>query len=223
MHAFLITQSTSEDRFQFTNKLISDRGIEVNHIFKLIKSEEKKSIGIEDTKELKKWIGQISTKPRAALIEEAQLLTIPAQQSLLKVIEEPGDSAIVILTADAEMSLLPTVRSRCKIVRLKSKIEDIKSKIEKDNLFSDFLFDKGASGRILWLYGKLSEFAGKKVSPHQGSIRKETGVSFIEQIIEEEHIKLENPKILDEAAKVHRRLKQNISPMLTLQEFALNI
>lgn len=223
MHAFLITQSTSEDRFQFTNKLIGDRGIEVNHIFKLIKSEEKKSIGIEDTKELKRWMGQVSAKPRAALIEEAQLLTIPAQQSLLKVIEEPGDSTLIILTADSEMSMLPTVKSRCKIVRLKSKIEDIKSKIEKDNFFSDFLFDKGASGRILWLYGKLSEFAGKRISPHQGSIGREMGMGFIEQIIEEEHIKLENPKILNEAAKAHQRLKQNISPTLVLQEFILNI
>lgn len=236
MHAFLITQSTPEKRLDKADELIRERNVDSKNRFLLVKDPEKKSIGIEDTKELKRWMGQVSTKPRAALIGEAQLLTVPAQQSLLKTLEEPGGSAIVILTADSEMSLLPTVRSRCKIIRLKSKIENIKSKIENDNLFSDFPFDKRAGEKILWLYRELSEYAGKKMSPHQGSIGRETGIGFIEKLIEEINNQLlvnsyqgnqkehqNQAKILDEAAKAYQRLKQNISPMLVLQEFVLRI
>lgn len=244
MHAFLITQSTSENRLQYANKLIGDRGVNVNHIFRLVRSEEKKSIGIEDTTELKRWMGQVSTKPRVALIEEAQLLTVPAQQSLLKVIEEPEDSILIILTADSEMSLLPTVRSRCKIIRLR--IEKKASSVilrsesasdeESSEAFEDFPLEKKTGEKILWLYGKLSEYAGKRVSPHQGSIGREIGIGFVEKIIGEisdqslvnsyQGRREENQnrgKILNEAAKAHQKLKQNISSMLVLQEFVLRI
>ena len=123
------------------------------------------------------------------------------------------------------MSLLPTVRSRCKIIRLgPDKRQDGKA-----DIMNDFPFDKRAGERILWLYGKLSGLAGKKLSPYWGSIGRETGLGFIEKVIEEIRNEpsfaqaLRKGRILDEAAKAHQRLKQNINPMLVLQEFVLNM
>jgi len=56
---------------------------------------------------------------------EAEKLTLPAQNSLLKTLEEPPKSSLIILLASHSANLLPTIISRVKITRLpaKSQIE----------------------------------------------------------------------------------------------------
>lgn len=49
----------------------------------------------------------------------ADQLTLPAQNALLKTLEEPAASVRIILTAPAAQSLLPTVVSRCRPVPLR--------------------------------------------------------------------------------------------------------
>jgi DNA polymerase-3 subunit delta' len=50
---------------------------------------------------------------KVAIIEEAGQLNPSAQNALLKILEEPPPMTVLILLADAEERLLPTVRSRC--------------------------------------------------------------------------------------------------------------
>lgn len=55
---------------------------------------------------------------RVAIIERADRLTDDAQSALLKTLEEPPAGVTIVLCADREDRLLPTVRSRCVRVRL---------------------------------------------------------------------------------------------------------
>ncbi len=55
---------------------------------------------------------------RVALIERADRLNEDAQSALLKTLEEPPAGVTIVLCADREDQLLPTVRSRCIRVRL---------------------------------------------------------------------------------------------------------
>lgn len=55
---------------------------------------------------------------RVAIIERADRLTDDAQTALLKTLEEPPAGVTIILCADDEDRLLPTVRSRCARLRL---------------------------------------------------------------------------------------------------------
>ena len=55
---------------------------------------------------------------RVAVIERADRLTDDAQTALLKTLEEPPAGVTIILCADDEDRLLPTVRSRCARLRL---------------------------------------------------------------------------------------------------------
>jgi DNA polymerase-3 subunit delta' len=55
---------------------------------------------------------------RVAIVEQAQRLNDDAQNALLKVLEEPPSGVTIVLCADDEECLLPTVRSRCARVRL---------------------------------------------------------------------------------------------------------
>ena len=55
---------------------------------------------------------------RVAIIESAQRMNEDAQAALLKTLEEPPTGATIVLCADTEEPLLPTIRSRCARIRL---------------------------------------------------------------------------------------------------------
>ena len=55
---------------------------------------------------------------RVAILERADRLSEDAQTALLKTLEEPPAGVTIILCADDEDRLLPTVRSRCVRIRL---------------------------------------------------------------------------------------------------------
>jgi DNA polymerase III subunit delta' len=55
---------------------------------------------------------------QVAVIAEADKMTIPATNALLKLLEEPPDTLFLILTASQANSLLPTILSRCQEIRL---------------------------------------------------------------------------------------------------------
>jgi DNA polymerase III delta' subunit len=72
---------------------------------------------------VKDLIGELQLMPveggaRVAIIEAADRMNEDAQSALLKTLEEPPAGVTIILCADAEARLLPTVRSRCFRVRL---------------------------------------------------------------------------------------------------------
>jgi DNA polymerase-3 subunit delta' len=68
-------------------------------------------------------IGELSLLPveggaRVAVVEGAHRMNEDAQAALLKTLEEPPAGVTLILCADAEEPLLPTIRSRCARLRL---------------------------------------------------------------------------------------------------------
>lgn len=55
---------------------------------------------------------------KRAIIAEAQTMTIEAQNAALKTLEEPPQGTKLILTSPSEELLLPTIVSRCQLLRL---------------------------------------------------------------------------------------------------------
>jgi len=51
------------------------------------------------------------------VIEQADLMTAPAQNALLKTLEAPAGRTLIILLSDDPETLLATIRSRCQVVR----------------------------------------------------------------------------------------------------------
>jgi DNA polymerase III subunit delta' len=58
-------------------------------------------------------------KTRVVLIADAQRLNLAAGNALLKVLEEPPENTVWILTAPQTADVLPTIASRCRHVRFK--------------------------------------------------------------------------------------------------------
>lgn len=99
---------------------------------------EGKAISIEAVRDLEHFLSlRVPSKQkisRAIIIEDAHLLTLQAQNALLKTLEEPPTGTIIFLTARSEASLLPTIRSRSQLLQL----------IRPDvSLLQDFFFSQG--------------------------------------------------------------------------------
>ncbi|MFR5131726.1 MAG: ATP-binding protein [Terrisporobacter sp.] len=56
-------------------------------------------------------------KYKIYIIDKAEKMTVEAQNALLKTLEEPPEYAIIILVTNNKEGLLPTIRSRCEIVK----------------------------------------------------------------------------------------------------------
>jgi DNA polymerase-3 subunit delta' len=54
---------------------------------------------------------------RVAVVSEAHLLNLSAGNALLKILEEPPNRTLLILTTTQRSDVLPTVSSRCQIIR----------------------------------------------------------------------------------------------------------
>ncbi len=83
------------------------------------------SIGIEDIKNIQKkiFLMPIKSQMKAVIIEDAQMLTVQAQNSLLKVLEEPPDRTVIILSSDSSDVFIPTITSRCSVILLDKEIQ----------------------------------------------------------------------------------------------------
>lgn len=81
------------------------------------------SIGINQIRSLKRFLSRrpYQAKIKVGLILEAEKLTLPAQNSLLKTLEEPSESSLIVLLASHSANLLPTIISRVKTTRLPAK------------------------------------------------------------------------------------------------------
>ncbi len=96
---------------------------------------DKLSIGIEDIKLFQKKLiyKPFQESSQLGIIHDYQKLTHEAQNSLLKSLEESDDSTIYVLTVDNEKNLLPTIRSRARIIY--SHVEKIVESSLQDNFF----------------------------------------------------------------------------------------
>jgi len=90
----------------------------------LVQPPDGKAIGIEQVRELERFVSRkvpsTGTHHRAILIEDAHQLTIEAQNALLKTLEEPPAGTLIIMTAQQEQALLPTIRSRAQTIQVKA-------------------------------------------------------------------------------------------------------
>lgn len=78
------------------------------------KKEVRKDIPIDDIRELKRIFSfaPIAEQWRIVIINDAEFLSQEAANSFLKLLEEPGDSALFILIASSYDGVLPTIASR---------------------------------------------------------------------------------------------------------------
>lgn len=84
------------------------------------REESKATISIEQVRAIAEWepLGSTSSSGKVLRILDLDLMQEPAQNALLKMIEEPSQGVLFILTASRLGGILPTLLSRCHLLRL---------------------------------------------------------------------------------------------------------
>ena len=102
-----------------------------------ITHEKPASIGVEDVRE--QLVGDIQIRPYSGrykiyIIDDADKMTVQAQNAILKTIEEPPEYGIIMLLTENADGLLPTILSRC--VRLE--LTPVQDSLIKQHLMRAF-------------------------------------------------------------------------------------
>jgi DNA polymerase-3 subunit delta' len=101
----------------------------------LTPGEGHKDILIDQVRELQHTLAlaPYAGRYRIALLPNFQQATTEAANAMLKTLEEPASKVILLLTADTLESLLPTIVSRCEVIRLRpASIADTQGFLESE-------------------------------------------------------------------------------------------
>lgn len=82
--------------------------------------ELRKVIIVDDALKIGAFLRRTATHGgwRVVIIDEAHTLNRHAQNAILKILEEPPSQALILMTATTPGALLPTIRSRCRVLHL---------------------------------------------------------------------------------------------------------
>jgi DNA polymerase III subunit delta' len=102
-------------------------------------AEGKKSIGVDQIREMINWINLThqSKQKKILYIPQAEQMTVQASNALLKTLEEPPADVVIILICEHVKSLIATIRSRCQIIALSKPDEQMINQWIDDN-YSDW-------------------------------------------------------------------------------------
>lgn len=159
-HAVLVLGPEGIGKGTITHDLAAsllDRTAESLETYPYLKivTPDKQSISIESVRDLQQFAklkvpSEGKSISRIAIIEQAELLTIEAQNALLKLLEEPPIDTVLILAAANDQSLLPTIRSRVQIITIQEPQAD-----EIKKYFSDLDFDAAKIQQAYLMSGGL--------------------------------------------------------------------
>lgn len=129
-------------------------------------------------------VGELALLPveggaRVAVVEEAVRMNEDAQNALLKTLEEPPEGVAILLCADDEDRLLPTVRSRCARIRLGSVgVRDIEELLAEQSLA-----DPPTAARLARISGGRPGLAVALArAPEAVAARQEIGRSLLDAL-----------------------------------------
>lgn len=207
MHAYLLTGGSKEDRAKYLSDLLSSNN-ELIHVI-----NEKTTISIKQIQYLNAPLNIAARIPRIVWIEESNLMTIPAQNALLKMLEEPPLNTTFYLTSQSALNMLPTIRSRVKILSLEntdaktdpqvlSDLKLIMAMSPGDRLINIAKRDRSES--ILWLT----------------DIEREIKLKLKDKTVNEKGLMMLG-RIAKFAQNAHLQLSSNCSVSLVTQNFYL--
>ncbi len=91
-------------------------------VIQIRRAEGRSDVLIEQVRDMIAQLGLKSVRApaRLAVLDDAETLNVPAQNALLKTLEEPPGHAIIFVITASERALLDTVRSRLRLVRFRA-------------------------------------------------------------------------------------------------------
>ncbi len=146
----------------FASELLNDDARQVMQnpdLLFVTPNEDEKQISVEAIRNLQKDLSlyPYKSKYKIAIIGNAELMNKAAANALLKTLEEPGETSVLILVSSESNKILDTIKSRCQIINLSSVpekiIEEFLMKMDDDkSVIKDAVeFSQGRAGMAIEL------------------------------------------------------------------------
>ncbi len=105
---------------EFSAEILGNKNSNHPDILIIEKTEGKRDINVEKVRKISDFLNQTSSanKDKFIIIDSACELNKSAANALLKILEEPHEKNFLILIAHNLNRVLPTIRSRCQIIRI---------------------------------------------------------------------------------------------------------
>ncbi len=194
--------------------------IDTTNLLQIKRKVGKKSIGIEEIETLKEFtlLKGYNRNFKLIIIEDGELLTIPAQNSLLKLLEEPNPNTQIIIRCNKDPNFLNTVTSRCTTIR---EIND--QELNSNNPLSNLL--------NLPFYKRI-ESLNELISERDSFIKNNNIENLFNSITEKLLLELEMnignyDKIselqqkIKKVTEIRQKIRQNVNIKLSLDNLAL--
>jgi len=176
------------------------------------------SIGIKHIRQIEHFLSlkPYQSEQKIVFIPQAETLTLPAQNALLKTLEEPPAHSIIILTISHSHLLLPTIISRCQIIKTSQPTSNLLS--QNNHQTQQKLFNTISQASI-----------GEKINIcHQSASSKQSALDFCQQqlvfIRQQKTPQTINklPKLLRCFQQTINFLQANVNPKLCLENLVFH-
>ena len=182
---------------------------------------EEGSIGIDIVRKMQQTLllKPYKGKYKSIILENAQNLTLEAQNAMLKLLEEPPSYVYIFLSATTMQNFLPTILSRCQVIQL--------SEEDKKSLTSEEIQQLSQQIDIM-----LSGTTSEKLSLAEAlSSEKDALPLWLEHVLQivrvamlEKEEKVQNAKFLLTLQETYKLLTTtNVNPRTLLEHCFLNI
>lgn len=239
-HAYLLigNRKSADEAIDY---IVGEKKILPVDISRVIPEELKGKAGEIKVEEIRQFLHDVSRTPqgkeRLAIIYNAEKLNASSGNVLLKNLEEPVGAITFILVANS-VSVLPTIKSRCRIINLASvewdlenNTEEFVTELKKGFPEASKLIEKAVKEDAASAKGGASVSAG--TSPDGGPPASEEMRGKVEDIIQElisnqrQKLLLKKEVIfaknLEEIEKAKKKINQNGNQRLVLECLILKI
>lgn len=137
----LLVESSNDKSFQ---NILKSENIKINLLGTINIEPSGNSIQIDQIRNLKKYLNESGSSYRQIIFYAFHIATLEAQNALLKLVEDTSHKFQFIFQTNNLERVIPTIRSRCKEIRVLGKMNSITNKINLDDLREN-LFTKSTS------------------------------------------------------------------------------
>lgn len=215
MQSFLVTGQEEDAPKNFALNFLKEKKVDK---FDITLIEEEKAVGIGVIREFQKkiFLKPMGSENKAVILNASDGITIEAQNSLLKILEEPPNNTYIFILSKNKDGILPTILSRAKTIELKKSKVITNEEISESKELLDSVLSMAISKKL-----KLAQNLSKDKKNSLAELEK-----FItagrERLYENPNKK--NSQVVRTLVKTHTVIKStNTNLRLTLENLFLNI
>jgi DNA polymerase III gamma/tau subunit len=215
MNTYIISSKNFELAITEIDKLNKENKVDKFDIEIL---EFEKALGIEDVRNIQKkiFLKPLKGDRKSTILMLKASATVDAQNSMLKLLEEPPPSSLIAIITDNYNSFLPTILSRAKIIELNEKLGELNNEPIKQILEID------GEGDALFLAQAVSKDKNEAIKWLKDAILGARELML--ENLEDKPKALRLRKLIHKLELAHYDLKNtNVNTRLALENLFLNI